>query len=253
MIKINDINGVKYCHYTNLDCARKIIADERIFLSKMDAMNDSSETELHANDMKAVFSTCFCHSEAKSIPMFYLYSGIDGKGCRLEFTAAKIKELLRNIEVYPVNKEMKCLKKRIPSEDFDVMFDWIHYIASDGFGYYRGRVCTNFTSFEEASNPESDIYNFIKNPVWRYENEFRIVIRMKKDCSYERVAIHIPCKEQERGISITCGPELSLSEVEAIREEFNEYGIQHIHSYSHEKIKIEMKLVSRNKNLLSKG
>ena len=112
MIDLNEISGdKKFCHYTSLDNARKIVNSGTIRLSKFSQMNDITESKKHSGQEKQIFSTCFCHSSARSIPMFYLYSGIDGKGCRLEFTAAKIREILKVAEIYPVNNRHLLTKK----------------------------------------------------------------------------------------------------------------------------------------------
>lgn len=244
-MELSTITGVRYCHYTSVENARRILSAERLYLSKMDNMNDISEAELHKNDEYMTFSTCFCHSESKNIPMFYLYSGIDGKGCRIEMSAAKIKSIIRNVEIYPVNSKNICLKKPLNSEDYIIDYDWVHYISNNGFGSYRGKEGKWYTSFEDACKNE-DVYFFLKNYIWRYEKEFRIIVRVKKDFPYKRIALRVPVKEKENSISITCGPELGKSEVDGIREEFNTYGIQKINSFSDDHIKISMNLVKRN-------
>lgn len=87
-------SGTRFCHYTTIDSARKIISGETIYLNCFDNMNDLSERDDHKYEKDQVFTVSFCHSETKSIPLFYLYSGIDGKGCRMEFSAAKLREMI---------------------------------------------------------------------------------------------------------------------------------------------------------------
>ena len=104
----------------------------------------------------------------------------------------------------------------------------------------------------EAIKGDRDKFYFVKNKVWEYEKEFRIVVCFHNEIMYDRIAVSVPIKEKERGISLTCGPEILNCEVEKIKEEFHEYGIQNIYAYSDEKIQIKMDLVNKNKHLLMK-
>lgn len=78
-----------------------------IYLSKFSGMNDGDEEYYHMCENNRTFILSLCHSEANDIPLFYLYSGIDGKGCRLEFTKNKLLQILKG-DIVPVNKKIEC-------------------------------------------------------------------------------------------------------------------------------------------------
>lgn len=241
-------SSTKFCHFTTMDNARNIIQKEKIFLSKYSAMNDGLESSSHEDEDGKVFSLSFCHSESLNIPQFYLYSGIDGKGCRLQFTDSKINEILSNIKVYPVNKNYGCRKRPFDADEYEVLYDWIHYIPLDGRGEYRGKE-DYYDSLDKAKEvlTKNNKQYFIKNPIWKYEKEFRIIVKLKNKIKYDRVALAIDVKDNERGISIKLGPEVTGAEYDEIKNEFSDYGIRKIEMSS--EYKIAMNLIKRNEKI----
>lgn len=115
--------------------ADSILKSKCFYLSKLRKMNDEDERDLHKDELDRIFVLSFCHSNAKDIPLFYLYSGIDGKGCRIEFTQHKIVETMKG-EVFPVIGE-NAFGGVFPREKYEVMAGWLHYISSDGAEKYR--------------------------------------------------------------------------------------------------------------------
>ena len=92
MIQIK--SKTKFCHYTSMESARKILSDGKIFLNRFSSENDKAEYFLHGDEDNKIFSCCLCNSEAINIPLYYLYGGIDGKGCRIQFTASKLSNMI---------------------------------------------------------------------------------------------------------------------------------------------------------------
>jgi len=209
-------------------------------------MNDITESNQHRDDLNRVFSLCFCNSESLNIPVFYLYGGIDGKGCRIQFTDSKLRKLINDCELYYVNKKNRCLKHLIPKDEYEIMYDWIYYISSDGYCEHHNDLGKHYDSFEQAVNEltESCGNYFVKNTIWKYENEFRIVVRFNKDVSYERIALKFNIRSNEKGISVKCGPEITNDEFNDIKNEFLEYDISKIEKSSQGKI--PMRLVEKN-------
>lgn len=247
---MNIRSATKFCHYTSIENARNILCSESLFLSRYDSMNDLVEARMHAEDNKRVFVLSFCNSEALNIPVFYLYGGIDGKGCRIQFTDSKIREVLQNATLFYVNNQHRQLKTAIPPSDYDIYADWVHYISSDGYSEHKIEGKKHYGSLEKAVDclRANNKHYFIKSPVWKYEKEFRIVVVFKKEISYRWVAIRLPVKRLERGISLLFGPETTDREFKDLSDEFQEYGIREPdRAYPSA---ISMKLVSRNRHLL---
>ena len=84
-----------FWNYTSIGNLNKILESGYFFASNLAIMNDKNEKELHLNNSESVHALCFCNSNTEKIPMWYLYSGITGKGCALGVTPAKMRDWLR--------------------------------------------------------------------------------------------------------------------------------------------------------------
>ena len=184
-----------------------------------------------------------------NIPLFYLYGGIDGKGCRIQFTDARIREIIKNCSISYVNNQYKRLKKVIQPSEYDIYYDWIYYISSNGYCEHK-KVEKYYQSLDDAKRILSadNRHYFIKNPIWKYENEFRIVVVFKEEIPYKHIALNFNIKDNEKGISVAFGPETSEEECKAFANEFSDYGITKCNRISESAV--SMGLVKRNSRLL---
>ncbi len=243
-------SNTKFCHFTSTDNARDIMNSETFYLSKYDNMNDLAEAALHSDEKNKVFVLCFSNSESLNIPAYYLYGGIDGKGCRIQFTDAKISEIIQNNSLYYINKRLKPLKKEIPKTEYKVYCDWIYYISADGYCEHKKDGPKRYKSIDEALNElkTDNKHYFVKNPIWKYENEFRIVVVFNQDIEYDKIALKFHIKDSDKGVSISFGPETTENEYLALSKEFCEYGVSKNKKTTD--YAISMNLVARNKRLL---
>ena len=172
-------SSTKFCHYTSLSSTREIISSEQFFLSKYNNMNDLVERDKHIDEKNKIFSLSLCNSEALNIPLFYLYGSIDGKGCRIQFTDAKLREVINSAEIYFVNKHNKLLRQKITSDKYQILYDWIYYISSNGYCEHHNDIPRQYDDFDTAYSELSlnNKHYFVKSPIWKYEKEFRIVIK----------------------------------------------------------------------------
>ncbi len=246
-------SSTKFCHFTTVDNARNILSSERFYLSSYACMNDLAEKKLHEEEEKRVYVLSLCNSEAVNIPVFYLYGGIDGKGCRIQITDSRLRSMIETCRVFYVNNHGKCLKKEVPKDKYAVLYDWVYYIASDGFCYYRDKKI-KYDGFDTAINElkKDQLHYFVKNPIWKYEKEFRIVVKLKEDKEYTRIALQFDIKQPERGITVMLGPEVSGCEFSQISGEFSkDYGVS-VQRFKSD-YGIQMNLVNRNKEILRNG
>ena len=246
------MSETKYCHYTSIENASNILSSDCFFLSKFNSMNDLTEADLHNDEKDRVFSLSFCHSEAVNIPLYYLYGGIDGKDCRIQFSQAKLNELKNNCEIYYVNKKQHLLKQVVNPSNYDIIYDWIYYVSSDGSCNYHNQECSKYKNFNDALNDlkKNDLHYFLKSRIWKFEKEYRIIVKFHTDIIYPRIALKFNLKNKESGLSVMCGPEISQQELSDFKEEMHDYGIANVDKISDKKI--SMKLVERNKRLYQK-
>lgn len=252
-MKVN--TSLKFCHFTSKDNAASILSSRSFWFSRYDGMNDLAESELHKQENNSVFCLSFCNSNALNIPLYYLYAGIDGKGCRIDFSSSKINEIIGGkFKLFYVNSYGKVLKTEIPSKDYMLIADYIYYVADNGYTECNKMRTNEFgSSFADvyAKLKSKDLHYFVKSPIWKFEKEFRIVIKFNKPIKYPRIALEFCVNEKnERTIKVQCGPETTKEEVEQIREEFEDYNIKKVGSVLDCKRLIEMNLVKRNKHLI---
>ena len=84
---------------------------------------------------------------------------------------------------------------------------------------------------------------------WKFEKEFRIIVRFNEPVDYDRIALDFEIKDDEKSISIMCAPEIEEDEYKEITDEFKEYGISKV-SVSLD-FGVSMNLLQKNRQLLN--
>ena len=166
-----------FWHYTKIKWADSILKNGYFYVNCIAEMNDRDEKKLHGGEEHKVHILCFCNCNAEKIPMWYLYSGIDGRGAAVGISSKYMKSFLKQIEVY---EDKGLLNKLKWDEDYSIEYGYVFYQkASDKKSvYYRSK-------WYEMDDSECDSFNkdnyFLKSYPWEYEKEFRIVIKTKSE------------------------------------------------------------------------
>lgn len=235
-----------FWHYTKLSTVESILENRCFHVSSFANMNDLDEADLHWKNRGDVFALCFCNSNTEKIPMWYLYSGIDGNGAALGLTPAAMLSFLSSIDSATIiegKQEGKKLKRGI---DFDVQCGWVYYNVSsepDRY-YYRNR-------WYKVDNPFLFNRNnyFLKRYPWEYEQEFRIVFINKQKELFKKISVTIP-DETLSSFKLMLAPEINRRSVE---EKIACYpAIQDLlyRRIERSKLSINMNLLERNKTAI---
>ena len=83
-----------YYHYTSLAAINAILQDG-FCISSIDRFNDQTEKDAFTGLEKKYYSLCFSTGVQENLALWYLYSGVSGKGGRLQFTYNSIQKLLQ--------------------------------------------------------------------------------------------------------------------------------------------------------------
>lgn len=201
-----------YYHYTTADGANGILQNSQLWLAPLGS-NDRSE--LAGRDDTVFFQISFCSGESENLPLWYLYSGIDGKGVRLGLTKTKFSALIRgtSYSLHEYNRKDKSLGDSIDiaSDEFSVVVRDILYIGesskregsrikyngkqrfAEDFSQ-KGQDISKFTAAYKALCP-----SFHKGLIWYYEKETRWLVELprrflasEKDYKDYRVVAEIP-------------------------------------------------------------
>ena len=180
-----------YYHYTSLKNIDNILKEKSIYLTPNAERNDAAENKRGIGNISS-FSACFSTGTSENLPMWYLYSGIDGKGGRIGFKKKSFVELKNNSDVYlaKVEKDIKPYKildkKILEKDDYDIICRDILYIGEDTSSRELYRSKYNGDTINKISKPVYDAIadkysNFIKGLIWFYEKETRIQVNIKNN------------------------------------------------------------------------
>lgn len=175
--KVKDFSKSRFWYYTTMTTASYILQSHTFWVRSIEHMNDKAEAELHGSDKNIIHALCFCNSDSEKIPMWYLYSGISGKGVSIGFTPGSLLGIIKTIDtVRGVTNEGESYEiKR--GKDFDVEAGWIYYRKTESLINYKRK-------WYQLSDLENDFEKgncFIKDYPWEYEKEFRIFFKIKRD------------------------------------------------------------------------
>ncbi len=236
-----NFSKTSFWYYTSVSTLNLILESGKIWASNIDKMNDINEAKLHLQDKSDIFALCFCNTNSEKIPMWYLYSGICGKGMRMGMTPAIMLSFLKSIDkVYPIDENGKV--SDVPLiKDHDFSFDcgWIFYKKCDKCVKFK-RKWYNIIDYEHFE----DKNYFIKDYPWEYEKEFRIVFKNKTNNHFNRIAIEIP-EDILKKLKLSYAPEVDFSEDIMSQKGFKKYLGEKIARSS---LAINMNLLSRNKD-----
>lgn len=183
----------KFFHYTKLRNIDKILSSQSFLISRCGCTNDPMEKDI--KDVDRCFALCFSSGINENIPMWYLYSGIDGQGGCLTLTKPLIYDLFNKSTVcFAVkNKDddefVNCgILER--NKDYNITLQDVLYAKVDDDHNivdikYNNRSLHNFdkSEFEKFRERNSA---FVKSIAWYYEKETRLLIKLT-ECGKEKL------------------------------------------------------------------
>lgn len=224
----------KYFHYTDLNAVDGILKNKGFWLSNVSRFNDTMDTEQFGAGPQPFFSLCFSTGIHENLPLWYLYSGVDGRGARIQLTSVGIRDLIQNgsFSLCRINGDHKAdqimLLKR--GETMELTFrDVIYAHLQDKEGKYalKYNTMTNYQfTAKEFESYRSQHAGFCKGLIWFYEKETRLLVRLKGIAEAEwkqriktnpeddlRVVLSFD-KSLYKRIKITLAPNISGEDIE---------------------------------------
>lgn len=179
-----------FYHYTSLENVDRILKAKQIRLTALSkSANDLVEKDNYKKLGDNIFSLCFSTGTSECLPLWYLYSGIDGRGARIGLKKKMFRQLYENpvfilqeVESsYPYNAIGKPIL--LKTTDFIFQCRDILYIGKDSQKVnlyrvkYNGQVTNNLTK-DIADKLQSEYQRFIKGLIWFYEKETRLQVEV---------------------------------------------------------------------------
>ena len=191
-----DFSKTRFWQYTNIEALSCIIKNKTLRASRFCDLNDKNE-EKRCSDPKNTFVVCFCNTRVERVSMWIIYSGLD-YGVSFGINPTDIRKLLKTIHIKGVKENGSCEELSINNGDAEVLFNWAVYKDDYGVCSYRNTIC----ELDETERKQLHVFqHFIKDYSWIYENEFRIVIRIKNKKLkglYKNIDIDLPEKIIDR-------------------------------------------------------
>lgn len=245
--KVKDFSKSRFWYYTTMTTASYILQSHTFWVRSIEHMNDKAEAELHGSDKNIIHALCFCNSDSEKIPMWYLYSGISGKGVSIGFTPGSLLGIIKTIDtVRGVTNEGESYEiKR--GKDFDVEAGWIYYRKTESLINYKRK-------WYQLSDLENDFEKgncFIKDYPWEYEKEFRIIFKNKTRFVFEHIEIEIP-KEYWEKLTVRFAPEWDSRELKKLRNTQPGFMELQEDKIKYSSINIKMSLLERNKQEINR-
>ena len=228
------LHHTNYYHYTSIDTLNNILSGGNLWLTSFgkENSNDIIEREWYKENGKYLFSVCFSTGTSESLPLWYLYSGIDGKGARIRLKKKTMTNFYNKLSSNDVPLFLAAMSKnkkeidpstKIPLNQgqYEIKLQDILYVGKDSEKTdtyrikYNGNTCNNI-NLSEYNTILNEYPAFLKGLIWFYEKETRLQIEIT-DTALQRaltdtnktyvVLLDINSILQE--ISITLAPEFS--------------------------------------------
>lgn len=211
-----------YYHYTSLENINSILESKELWLSQLSfSANDIAERERYKKLGKNIFSACFSTGTSESLPLWYLYSGIDGGGARLELKKKSFEKLVENdLEVLLVDTEPHSAFEtknfiRLDKGDYKLLLHDILYIGKDSQKENKYRIKYNNETINDVSQMCADkikkeYQRFTKGLIWFYEKETRIQVEITNSellDKYKKYTVAINLEKVYEDLSIRLAPE----------------------------------------------
>lgn len=179
-----------YYHYTKMEVVNKILENKRLHLSNSKKANDKTERERDP----CLFSVCFATGTSESLPLWYLYSGVDGKGARIGMTKKTFLKFIEKAKVYLIEYSDDTFlnekdAKELDKDEYEISCRDVLYAHEDSTksGFYRAKYKNEVindisqTEYQKLMESTKEKNLIIKGLIWFYEKETRIQVRIKNE------------------------------------------------------------------------
>lgn len=228
----------KFFHYTKLNFVEKILSGQCFLLSRCGTTNDPMEKDI--KNKRNCFLLCFSTGQNENIPLWYLYSGVDGQGGCLTFSKSAIFDLIHKgkcslVKKLDDKKEYEWGCDLTEGVDYNLQFQDVLYAKNNektvALKYNNQRIA-NFPK-DEFEKYKEKYSAFVKSIAWYYEKETRLMVELTKSgkaklkslqCSDVKVKLsfaEIPSFEQK--IKLIFSPEIDYDNSRLLKKKMHDF------------------------------
>ncbi len=200
-----------YFQYTTISALKGMYENACLLLTRATELNDVDEMKIQSAEKERTYVASFSALRSESIAMWTLYGTPAKEGIRIRFPKKTIDKLLsvvrgedKKLFAYGVKslKRIGTCKKAVQVEE-----------ANFTDVVYRGKNALTWLNLCVAGLPQLDqmiegdsLLGQIKDDFWRYENEVRLIVKLKSDPKNYPPKIAIPVKRLLKDMTVVLGP-----------------------------------------------
>lgn len=219
-----------YFHYTKLEIADSILRNSEFWLSNVSGFNDTIDSGQFGEGEQPYFSLCFSTGLSENLPLWYLYSGIDGHGARIQVSKTWVRDLIRHGTFHLCGIKDNKAEQIMPltiQESMELAFRDVIYAQPRG-NYYA----LKYNTMTNYQIPKSEFKQYMKNNIgfckgliWYYEKETRLLVHLlgEADAEWRRLIQSTPTENLKvtlsfddalfRRIKLTLAPNIAPDEI----------------------------------------
>ena len=221
-----------YFHYTKLEIADSILRNSEFWLSNVSGFNDTIDSGQFGEGEQPYFSLCFSTGLSENLPLWYLYSGIDGHGARIQVSKTWVRDLIRHGTFHLCGIKDNKAEQIMPltiQESMELAFRDVIYAQPRG-NYYALKYNT-MTNYQipkrEFKQYMKNNIGFCKGLIWYYEKETRLLVHLlgEADAEWRRLIHSTPTENLKvtlsfddalfRRIKLTLAPNIAPDEIDS--------------------------------------
>jgi hypothetical protein len=219
-----------YCHYTTLQNVDSILQSGEFWIGNVIRFNDQKDSDQFCTgaidkkkeDTRQFYSMCFSTGVNENLSLWYLYSGIDGKGARIRMTKTNIKKLVEKgtYQLWNITDNERIV---LDTDSMEKTFGDVLYCKMGQDDTEKASLKYNTMTNYSIDTLDVKKYfekhrGFCKGLVWYYEKETRLLVKLKDTALAQmepnkeyRVILKIP-NEVMKALNIDLAPEIAESE-----------------------------------------
>jgi hypothetical protein len=183
ILGIDDVKGALYSlfHYTNAESFGKIVSGNAIWLSRIDQMNDLTES---FSDADKTYAFCLTAVPTENVAMWIGYGVPRKDAIRVRFSGKELESICGQATVYPVEDNVVNMRKPISCT---ASLQYVGYMSRSGKRVYvRDSI---YKIPDKEFNLMEKCGSFIKRLGWKYEQEVRLVVKIDEKNAAEKVQL----------------------------------------------------------------
>ena len=215
-----------FFQYTTLKALQGMLESQKLFLTRMDKLNDALECRGAEERKKRVYIASFSFGTAESMAMWSMYGAPYKQGIRLTIPRRAITKTLKDFAKKPVLYFTETGHEIPFGGNATLKMMDVVYAHNGSLEHHREKLLKKQGDFVADAKDDPVLAFCIKNEIWLAECETRMVLELAEElpCDEEKVAIDFDYAVDN--LEVTGSPCLCLAD---LKNELKNFEKERIH------------------------